>query len=142
MSPLTARRGEILALYGLMGSGRTEIFNSIFGLDKKNPCQLLLNGEVVKIGSPSQAIENGIALVTEDRKGSGLIMSETVRANICLAELIRLRLGPFMGIQKEKNAARAMIDMFRIKTATDQLLVSELSWRQSAESSAWKMVSN
>lgn len=122
-----AYRGEILALYGLMGAGRTEIFESIFGLTTINPCKATINGSVVKIKSPSQAIANGMALVTEDRKGSGLVMSENVRANICLAHLSKLGVGPFMAGNKEKNAAQSMIDLFSIKTATDKLRVSELS---------------
>ena len=122
-----AYRGEILALYGLMGAGRTEIFESIFGLTTDNPCQTIINGHDVKINSPSQAIANGLALVTEDRKGSGLVMSETVRANICLAHLSTLGIGPLMRLIKEKDAAKKMIDLFSIKAATDQLLVSELS---------------
>lgn len=120
-------RGEILALYGLMGAGRTEIFESIFGLTTENPCQTIIDGQDVKIKSPSQAIANGLALVTEDRKGSGLVMSENVRANICLAHYRMLGIGPLMSGQKEKGAAQSMIDLFNIKTATDQLLVSELS---------------
>lgn len=122
-----ACRGEILALYGLMGAGRTEIFESIFGLTPESQCQIRIDGQEVKVNSPEQAIAYGLALVTEDRKGSGLVMSENVRANICLARLRTLGVGPFMRAQKEKRAAQAMIDLFGIKAASDQLLVSELS---------------
>jgi len=122
-----AYRGEILALYGLMGAGRTEILESLFGLTTENPCQTRINGQDVKINSPSQAIGHGLAFVTEDRKGSGLVMSETVRANICLAHLRVLGIGPLMRTPKEQKAARKIIDLFNIKVATDQLFVSELS---------------
>ena len=119
--------GEILALYGLMGAGRTEIFESIFGLTPENPCKTIINGQDVKINSPNQAIANGLAFVTEDRKGSGLVMSESVRANICLAHLSSLGIGPLMSAHNEKNAAQKMIELFDIKAASDQLFVSELS---------------
>lgn len=123
----SACRGEILAIYGLMGAGRTEIFESIFGLAAESGGRIRIDGHDVKIKSAEQAISHGLALVTEDRKGSGLVMSESVRANICLAHLKNLGIGPLVSVKNESNAARRMIDLFKIKTASDKLLVSELS---------------
>ncbi|VAW20518.1 Ribose ABC transport system, ATP-binding protein RbsA (TC 3.A.1.2.1) [hydrothermal vent metagenome] len=123
----SAHAGEILAIYGLMGSGRSEIFERLFGLSPNYGGKILIDGKAVKISNASEAIANGMAFITEDRKGSGLVMSGTVRENICLAHLPKMGVGPLVSANQEFKAARTMIDMFDIKTASDQLLVSELS---------------
>ncbi|WP_319496163.1 sugar ABC transporter ATP-binding protein [uncultured Cohaesibacter sp.] len=120
-------RGEIVALYGLMGSGRSEIFERLFGLSEDKGGEITLFGETVRINSPSEAIAKGLAFVTEDRKGSGLVLSGDVRSNICLAQLDLLSTGPAMNSYREAAAASRMIDMFKIKTASDRLPVSGLS---------------
>lgn len=122
-----AYHGEILALYGLMGSGCTEILESIFGLTTKDLCLTKINGTIVNITSPEKAIDNGLALVTEDRKESGLVMTGNVRSNICLSSLKSLMTGPIMSIIKEKYAAKKTINLFNIKTTTDKMFVSGLS---------------
>nr|WP_321443852.1 sugar ABC transporter ATP-binding protein [uncultured Cohaesibacter sp.] len=121
------RRGEIVAFYGLMGSGRSEIFERLFGLSNDVGGQIELFGEEIKIRSPEQAIAHGLAFVTEDRKGSGLVPSDDVRSNICLAQLDFLSTGPVMNSRLEASAAQKMIDLFKIKTASDRLPVSGLS---------------
>lgn len=121
------RRGEILALYGLMGSGRSEIFERLFGLTADEGGEIRLFGVPMTLKSPQQAIEAGLAFVTEDRKGSGLVLSGDVRSNICLAQLDELANGPVMNRRREGDAAERMINMFAIKTATDRLEVSGLS---------------
>lgn len=120
-------KGEILAFYGLMGSGRTEIFERLFGLSEHTEGSIKLGDKPLAVTKPSDAIKQGIAFVTEDRKLSGLVLSADVRANICLARLQELGLGPIMSQSKEAKAARSMIDTFNIKTATDRLDVSHLS---------------
>lgn len=122
-----AHQGEILALYGLMGAGRTEIFECLFGLADDSSGDIRLNGKTLKISSPADAIRQGLALVTEDRKGSGLVLTENVRANLCLARLGHLGFGPIMSTRKEAGAARRMIDMFAIKATSDRQAVSGLS---------------
>lgn len=122
-----AHRGEILAIYGLMGAGRTEIFESLFGLAQDMSGKISVMGKDVRIRSPKEAIAHGLAFVTEDRKRSGLVLSQNVRTNICLARLETLGTSLAMSRRKEAGAAQRMIDMFGIKTASDQLLVSGLS---------------
>ncbi len=123
-----ARKGEILALYGLMGAGRTEILEAVFGLaDDVSGGTVRLHGAPVRIRSPREAIGHGLALVTEDRKGSGLVLSQSVRGNIAMAGLEGLSVGPAMSVRREKDAARRMIEMFGIRTASDQLEVAGLS---------------
>lgn len=121
------RRGEILAIFGLMGSGRSEIFERLFGLVEDMGGEIALDGSPIRVSSPAEAIRHGLAFVTEDRKGSGLVLSASVRDNICMAELRRLGFGPVMSARREAEAARAMIEKFRIKTASDELAVSGLS---------------
>lgn len=123
----SVRRGEILALYGLMGSGRTEIFDRLFGLSRNAGGEVLIEGTPVRIGSPQKAIEAGLAYVTEDRKHSGLVLTGDVRDNLCLATLDRVSAGPFMRVAAERDAAQRMIDALNIKTASDRLFVSSLS---------------
>ncbi len=122
-----ARHGEIIALYGLMGSGRTEIFERLFGLSPDRGGEIRIDGQAVRIASPKDAKRLGLAYVTEDRKGSGLVLTGDVRSNICLAELGKLSRGPAMSTRAEARAARDMIQMFGIKAASDRLDVSGLS---------------
>lgn len=121
-------RGEILGLYGLMGSGRTEILERLFGLSKTRAGRISLDDRPFDARSPRQAIAAGLALVTEDRKGSGLVMTLDVRANVCLARLRDLGLAAtVMNPAREGAAARRMIDLFDIRAATDRLGVTHLS---------------
>lgn len=122
-----AHRGEILAFYGLMGSGRSEIFERLFGLAKDQGGEIRLFGRPHRLHSPEEAIRAGLAFVTEDRKSSGLVLSGDVRSNICLAQLDSLANGPMMNRTREAAAARRMIEMFGIKTASDRQEVSGLS---------------
>lgn len=122
-----AHRGEILAFYGLMGSGRTEIFERLFGMSDHSNGTISVGGEAFAARTPADAIAKGLAFVTEDRKESGLVLSATVRNNLCMASLDALSHGPHMSRPAEAGAARRMIEMFGVKAATDQLEVSDLS---------------
>ena len=121
------RRGEILAFYGLMGSGRTEIFERLFGLTDHGRGAVRLDGAALAAGSPAEAIARGLAYVTEDRKESGLVLSASVRNNLCMASLPALSRGPAMSVAAERDASGRMMEMFAVKAATDQLEVSNLS---------------
>lgn len=122
------RKGEILGIYGLMGAGRTEILECLFGLDRHWTGELVIDNRRVDIKSARHAMSVGLALVTEDRKQSGLVMNASVRKNISLAILPRL--SGFLGTvetKKELGVTASMIERFRIKTANDQINVSALS---------------
>ncbi|ODT59487.1 MULTISPECIES: sugar ABC transporter ATP-binding protein [Paracoccus] len=123
----SVRRGEILALYGLMGSGRTEIFDRLFGLSGQTAGQIMIDGAPVTITTPRHAIDAGLAYVTEDRKRSGLVLTGDVRDNLCLATLDRMGVGPVMNTRAEGRAAARMIDVLNIRTASDRLSVAHLS---------------
>ena len=121
------REGEILGLYGLMGSGRTEILDCLFGLDREWSGRVDVDGAPASIGSSRDAMAAGLALVTEDRKESGLVPKASVRDNLSLAILTELSPHLVMQTRREAEAAKSMIERFRIKTATDRLSVSSLS---------------
>lgn len=120
-------KGEILAIYGLMGSGRSEILERLFGLSPDQGGEVRLFGQPAGIRTPKDAIDKGLAFVTEDRKGSGLVLNADLRANICLAKLDAMSFGPVMRSRLERDAAHKMIETFGIKTASDRLVVSGLS---------------
>jgi inositol transport system ATP-binding protein len=116
------RRGEILGIAGLMGSGRTEIVNSIYGLEKIVKGTIFINGKKVKIRSPKDAIKNSIGLVSEDRKKYGLALGSSVKHNISLSSLKKFTNGLFLNLKKENEIADAQINQLAIKvTSRDQV---------------------
>jgi rhamnose transport system ATP-binding protein len=86
-----ARAGEILGLAGLVGAGRTEIAQAIFGIDRYDAGSVTVSGAPLKKGSPTAAMAAGIGLVPEDRRQHGLVMEESIERNIVLASLNRVR---------------------------------------------------
>ncbi|WP_271023017.1 sugar ABC transporter ATP-binding protein [Rhizobium sp. RCAM05973] len=124
---ITAHKGEIFGIYGLMGSGRTEIFNCIFGLDTASGGELKLGGQPIVVRKPAEAMRHGIAFVTEDRKLTGLNLTDSVRNNICLASLPEMSPRFAMDRQAEATASLDMIRRFGIKAARDSMPVSGLS---------------
>jgi ribose transport system ATP-binding protein len=123
------RRGEILGIYGLMGAGRTEIMETIFGLHPKMASgEIKVEGIVRKIKSPCDAIEAGIALVPEDRKVQGLILDQSVTKNIGLTILQRLeRWGIMLNHAKEKALSANFITRLGIKTSSGNNVAKNLS---------------
>ncbi|WP_043930997.1 sugar ABC transporter ATP-binding protein [Bacillus sp. EB01] len=120
--------GEILGLYGLMGSGRTEIVQGIFGMLKKDRGEMFLHGKQVKVNTPLDAIEKRIAFVTEDRKHEGLVLTASVYENMTLANLDKV-LSKFKLIQheKEKSITEHHINSLKIKTPSIYQTVNKLS---------------
>lgn len=123
----SVRSGEILGVAGLMGAGRTEIANAIFGLGKIYKGTIVVKGKSVFIRSPRDAIQYGIGLITEDRKNTGLVLSSSVKHNITLAALKSCCNGPFINKQKESNLADEQIQRFGIKTPFAGQVVNFLS---------------
>lgn len=112
----TVRRGEVLGIAGLMGAGRTELLLSLFGsFPGKVSGEILIDGQKVAIANPSDAIAQGIGFVTEDRKHSGLILDQTILANITLPSLASVS-GRFLTNEaREITASRPLFDDLRIK---------------------------
>lgn len=122
-------KGEILGIYGLMGAGRTEIMETIFGLHPREAAgEIVVEDRVVKIKSPVDAITAGIALVPEDRKLQGLILEQSVNKNIGLPVLNQLQdWGLMLNRAKEKALASGFIKRLGIKTSSGNNAVQNLS---------------
>ena len=88
--------GQILGFAGLVGAGRTEIMRAVFGADPIDSGKIKIKGKEVHIKSPRQAIKHGIAFLTEDRKGQGLVLAQTIRTNLILANMKGFSSGLFL----------------------------------------------
>lgn len=115
---LKVKKGEIVGIQGLMGAGRTELAMSLFG----NPAgykiisgEIMLEGEAVSFKKPKDAIEKGIAYVTEDRKGNGLVLMQDIKYNITIANLGELQEGISLNENKEINVANEFKNSLNIK---------------------------
>ena len=124
----TLRKGEILGISGLMGSGRTELFTSIFGaLKGKKQGTVFLNGKEVIIESPADAIKHGIAYVSEDRKKYGLILEMDIIKNSTLVALKRVTNWNMIDHALEVKYAEEMTKKMKLKASNLELKVSQLS---------------
>ncbi len=124
----SVRSGEIVGLAGLVGAGRTEIVRAIAGADRRTSGQVSIDGVAAEIGSPRAGIAAGIALITEDRKGQGLVLGMTVRENTTLAHLERVTdAGLFVDRRKETTLTGEEIAALRIRTPSAEQAVKNLS---------------
>ena len=122
------RRGEILGFSGLMGSGRTEVMNAIFGITQPTSGEIYVHGEKVDKPSPRKIISKGVGYVTEDRKGNGLVLPMSVYDNTVLPSLSNLsnKMG-WIDKKKAVHAAEEYREKLNIKTPSLQQLVAQLS---------------
>lgn len=121
------RRGEVLGIAGLVGAGRSELVEAVFGVRQKTGGQVFKNGQELHIRHPRHAIENGLALITEDRKATGLDLIASVRENITMASLLEISRRGLLQSARESQAARQYIDLLRIKTPGERTLAGNLS---------------
>lgn len=121
------RRGEILGVAGLVGAGRSEMMEAIFGLRKKQSGSIAVHGKPVRITSPKVAVENKIAFVTEDRKVTGLNLIGTVRENVTIVNLRALTKMRLLHRPNENRATATCIDQLKIKTHSAETQVGFLS---------------
>ncbi len=122
------RRGEIVGLAGLVGAGRTELVETIFGASGYEAGTMFLHGQPVMIKTPLHAVQSGIALVADDRKAKGLVLGASVRFNILLAagrKFARLKL--FLNRRREKELTERLIGELRLKTPNAEQPVMNLS---------------
>lgn len=110
------KKGEILGFAGLMGAGRTEVANAIFGVDKIKSGELFLRGKKVKITNPTQAVQNGIGYLTEDRKHLGLLLDMDVKANVTLASLKQFQKFGFIQQDQIEKQSKQYVEKLMIKT--------------------------
>ena len=121
------RRGEVLGLAGLMGAGRTEVARLIFGADRRDSGQLLLNGDEIDIKSPRHAIESGICLLTEDRKSQGLILRATTKDNFALPNLGLWSRLSFINQPKEKTRFLERVGSLNLRMSGPEQKAEDLS---------------
>lgn len=121
------RSGEVVGLTGLVGAGRTEVARALFGADPLTSGTILLDGEAVTIRSPRAAIAHGIGLLTEDRKGQGLVLGMSVRANITMANMRSALRGPLLLPAIERTIAGEFVKSLQIKTPHVEEIVHHLS---------------
>ncbi len=126
---MNVRKGEVVGIYGLMGAGRTELAMSIFGRSYGIGISgtLKLGGAEVVLKSPKQAIEHKLAYVTEDRKGNGLVLSNSIKHNTSLANLKGLSKNLVIDKDKEYAVAAEYVGKLRTKTPSVEQLVGNLS---------------
>ena len=123
------RQGEILGVAGLMGSGRTETMRAVFGADRPDSGKIYLHGasKPVRIRTPRDAVRNGIALLTEDRKEQGLLSGLAVRVNISLTRLRDVSRFGWMDIAEERSVADRYIAALGVRCSSIEQAVGELS---------------
>jgi rhamnose transport system ATP-binding protein len=124
---LSVRHGEILGLAGLVGSGRTELAETIFGLTPADSGEILVRGKSVRIQSPAEAIQLGIGYVPEDRREHGIILEMPITANSSLANLSSVSHWGWIDEEQEQELAQRYIDQLGIKTASAQMDAGSLS---------------
>lgn len=124
---LQVRRGEILGLAGLMGSGRTELVNTLFGILKPTAGTITINGKQLDISSPQQAIQNKIALIPEDRRAQGLVLDHAVTENLTLPLLDGLKSSGLLSKRKILARSKEIIEQFDIRLAYPGIRVGSLS---------------
>jgi galactofuranose transport system ATP-binding protein len=124
---LSLRRGEVLGIAGLLGSGRTELARLLFGLDRSDSGTLTLDGTPVRFDSPAQAIRHGLALCPEERKVDGIVAALSVRENITLALQARLGIWNHLSRARQQAIADRFVQALGIKTADIDTPIAQLS---------------
>lgn len=122
-----ARKGELLGISGLVGSGRTETMRAIFGADAKDSGAVFVNGRQVRINSPRDAVQCGICLLTEDRKSQGLILDMPAFVNITLTDLAQVSKSGLLQRSEEKRLSEQLVEDLDVKTPSINQWVRNLS---------------
>jgi ABC-type sugar transport system ATPase subunit len=124
---ISAKKGMVLGITGMVGAGKTELAHVLFGLDSRYSGDILLNGEKVKLNSPQSAIDHGIALVPEDRRTQALVISLTLRENMTLSVIDKYcRIG-FIDALRERADVCGFVDNLSIKADGPEQIVNYLS---------------
>jgi ribose transport system ATP-binding protein len=123
----TLHRGEIIGLAGLMGSGRTELARCLFGIDKLESGEIRVHGQRIDVSDPRQAIKARLALIPEDRRAQGLVLEHSVRDNLLLPLLKKIKRGPLIDDGAGNELAASLIERFAVKVANPARPVRLLS---------------
>ncbi len=122
-----ARRGEILGVAGLDGSGRTELLETLFGTAARRSGIIMLNGRQVRNRNSRESIKNGFSLLTEERRANGIFGILNIRENATISSLEKCRTGPFISKAKQKKSTERCINSMHIKTPTQETKIRSLS---------------
>lgn len=122
-----ARKGEILGVAGLDGSGRTELLENIFGIATKKSGTIKINGKTIKNKNAGEAIQNGFALLTEERRATGIFGILNIRDNATISSLDKCKTGPFLNKAKLKENTDWCIKSMRVKTPGQETKIRTLS---------------
>ena len=123
----TAHKGEVLGVAGLDGSGRTELLENIFGIATRRSGELFLNGKPIKNANSRDSIKNGFAMLTEERRATGIFGVRDIQANSTISSLKRYLNGPFLDDKKMADATQWGIDKLRTKTPSQKTQIRSLS---------------
>lgn len=121
------KKGEVLGVFGLIGSGRTDVMRALFGADKIDAGKICIEGQEIRFSSPSDGIKAGIALIPEDRKNQGLAALLSVKANINLANYPRISRFGVVSTREETKKAQEYVNALNIKTPNLERKVRYLS---------------
>ena len=121
------KKGEILGITGLVASGRTELANAIFGVDKITQGKIYINNKHVIIDSPSKAIENGLGFITEDRKDTGLMLEMSIKDNASISSLKNFTKGLFINKEKQLERVEDILKALKVKYSSIKEHVNNLS---------------
>lgn len=121
------RRGEILGIAGLVGSGRTELVRALYGADPIDSGEIKLHGRTLAIKTPKESIKNGIGFLPEDRKQEGLVLEQSVKNNVTLANLVKVVKNGIISGSAEKAAVDEYVRNLGIRTVNQQVLIKNLS---------------
>ncbi|MEK9198109.1 sugar ABC transporter ATP-binding protein [Ureibacillus sp. 179-F W5.1 NHS] len=121
------RKGEVLGVAGLMGAGRTEVAQTLFGYRKASSGDILIDGKKVNIKSPIDAMKHGIGFVTEDRKTQGLVLDFSIKENITLTNLNKCASSGIVNQTKENSMVAKYIEELKIRTSGPDQRVKSLS---------------
>lgn len=124
---LRLRAGDVVGIAGLVGSGRTEVLRAIFGADKPDSGEVLIDGQRVHFRSPGQARRRGLGLLPEDRKSQGLLLNRALRENVSLASLSRFTRFGVLRLRREDRAVRDLMGQLRIAARQPGQLTVSLS---------------
>jgi ribose transport system ATP-binding protein len=120
-------RGEILGIAGLVGAGRSEVAQAIFGIDRPLAGQILVDGSAIEIPDPAAAIRQGLFLVPEDRRTAGLVVDFSVRENVTLPALHRYATHGLVSVAKERVGATAVCEQLHVKASSLEIKTANLS---------------
>ncbi len=123
----TLRRGEVLAIAGLLGAGRTELARAVVGADRPDAGRVLVRGRPLRARGPRDGIRAGIGFLPEDRKTEGLVLGLSLRENVALPNLPRLTRIGFVEASAETALARRYVDELRIRSSGPEQRVAQLS---------------